>query len=59
MFNFIIDIFCKDTVIGLSGFENIRKNTIYKNKFSSLFKNIPEDETFLNSMFIGQIAYRP
>ncbi len=38
MFKFIIDIFCKDTIIGLSQFENIRKNSIYKNKYSSLFK---------------------
>lgn len=38
MLKFFIDIFCKDTIIGLSQFEKIRKNSIYKNKYSSLFK---------------------
>ncbi len=37
MLKFLIDIFCKDTIVGLSSFETIRKNTIYKNKYSSLF----------------------
>ncbi len=39
MLKFIIDIFCKDTVIGLSQFENIRRSKIYKNRRSKLFKN--------------------
>lgn len=37
MLKFIIDIFCKDTIIGLSQFEDIRYKRIYKNRQSSLF----------------------
>lgn len=42
MFKYFIDIFCKDTVIGLSEFEYIRNNRLFKNKYSSLFKNKKE-----------------
>lgn len=39
MFSFFIETFCKDTIIGLRQFENIRKNTIFKNKHQRLFSN--------------------
>ena len=38
MLKFIIDIFCKDTIIGLSDFADIRPNRIYKNKHKILFR---------------------
>ncbi len=37
MFKFFIDVFCKDTIIGLSGFNDIRTNRIYKNNCKTLF----------------------
>lgn len=39
MFKYIIEIFCKDTIIGLSDFSEIRAGRIYKNRHKSLFKN--------------------
>ncbi len=39
MFKYIIEIFCKDTIIGLSDFSDIRAVGIYKNRHKSLFKN--------------------
>jgi len=37
MLKYFIDIFCKDTIIGLSQFQDIRYKRIYKNRQSSLF----------------------
>ncbi len=42
MLKFFIDVFCKDTVIGLCKFEDIQKNKLYKNKYSPLFKKREE-----------------
>ena len=57
MFSYIIDIFCKDTIVGLSQFEDIRKRKIYKNKYSSLFKPRKEYKYDINKPFTGQFAY--
>lgn len=58
MVKFIIEIFCKDTIIGLCQFEDIRKNRLYKNKYSPLFKKREESRIKFNTMFIGQTACR-
>lgn len=39
MLKFFFDIFCKDTIIGLSQFEDIRYKRIYKNRQSRLFSS--------------------
>ena len=57
MVKFIIDIFCKDTIIGLSQFEDIRKNKLYKNKYSPLFKKAKKEKIRFNTLFIDQTAY--
>ena len=56
MFSYIIDIFCKDTVVGLSGFSDIRRNTIYKNKYSPLFRKRRECQRYNKYSFIDQFA---
>lgn len=57
MLNFIIDIFCKDTIIGLSEFESRKYKSIYKNKYSSLFK-VKKGYTGRNRFYsIDQYAY--
>ncbi len=56
MLKFIIDVFCKDTVIGLSAFEDIRPNRIYKNKYKKLFKARQNNIIRLNNKFIDPIA---
>ncbi|MCD7878603.1 MAG: hypothetical protein LUG16_01565 [Candidatus Gastranaerophilales bacterium] len=38
MIKFFIDVYCKDTIIGLCPFENITANKVYKNKHSNLFQ---------------------
>ncbi len=53
MLKFFIDIFCKDTIIGLSDFEDIRRNCIYKNQYKNLFCT-KEKKIY---PFIGQIVY--
>ncbi len=58
MLNFLIDVFCKDTIIGLSQFEDIRKNRLYKNKYSSLFKKVKNNKVKFSPRFIDQIACR-
>ena len=57
MFKYIIDIFCKDTVVGLSDFDDIKKNTIYKNKYSSLFNIRKEYKLNSKTFSIDQFAY--
>ncbi|MCD7779377.1 MAG: hypothetical protein LUH05_01740 [Candidatus Gastranaerophilales bacterium] len=57
MFKFIIDIFCKDTVIGLSEFNDSIKKENYDKKFSKLFGS-KENDLNINSMFIGPCVYR-
>jgi hypothetical protein len=37
MLKFFIDIFCKDTIVGLSQFEDFSNVRIYKNRQSRLF----------------------
>ena len=37
MIKFIIDIFCKDTIIGLCPFDDIFSHRIYKNRQNRLF----------------------
>ena len=59
MLNFFIDVFCKDTIIGLSQFDDIRRNRLYKNKYSPLFKKVKNTNVNINSCFIDQIACRP
>ena len=59
MLNFLIDVFCKDTIIGLSQFEDIRKNRLYKNKYSPLFKKVKNTKVNINSSFIDQIVCHP
>ena len=58
MLNFLIDVFCKDTIIGLSQVEDIRKNRLYKNKYSSLFKKVKNNKVKFSPRFIDQIACR-
>ena len=58
MLNFLIDVFCKDTIIGLSQFEDIRKNRLYKNKYSSLFKKVKNNKVKFSPRFSDQIACR-
>ncbi len=50
MFKFFIDVFCKDTIIGLSSFENIKKNKLYKNKYNktSFKKNFHSKKNFID-----------
>ncbi len=57
MLAYIIDIFCKDTIIGLSQFEDIKRKTIYKNKYSSLFKERKEYPNKNPFSVTGQFAY--
>lgn len=58
MLNFIIEIFCKDTIIGLCSFEDIRKNRLYKNKYSPLFKKREESQIRFNTRFIDPTVCR-
>ena len=37
MIKFLLDVFCKDTIIGLSQFQDIKKVRNFKNKYCSLF----------------------
>lgn len=52
MFKFFIDVFCKDTIIGLNICDDIRKNRIYKNKYIRLFINdknlISKEKNFID-----------
>ena len=57
MFHYIIDIFCKDTIVGLSQFQDIKHNTIYKNKYSALFNTKSCRKSNGNRASIGQFAY--
>ncbi len=59
MLNFFIDVFCKDTIIGLSQFDDIRRNRLYKNKYSPLFKKVKNTKVNINSSFIDQIVCHP
>ena len=56
MIIFIIDIFCKDTVIGLCQFEDIKRRKLYKNNYSPLFKKSREQKVKYNPRFIDPIA---
>ena len=47
MLRFIIDVFCKDTAIGLSQFDDARSSRIYKNSHFPLFR-IKTNKRFLN-----------
>lgn len=57
MLKFIIDIFCKDTIIGLCQFEDIKKRKIRRNNYSPLFKQKEEQKISFDNHFIGPIAY--
>lgn len=59
MIKYFIDIFCKDTVIGLCQFEDIKKRRkhSYKKNYSSLFKPREEQNIRFDNHFIGPIAY--
>lgn len=48
MFKLIIDIFCKDTIIGLCAFENIKGNRIYKNRQYRLFLKNNNEKNYLS-----------
>ena len=55
MLKFLIDIFCKDTVIGLCPFDDIFSHRIYKNRQNRLFsKNYKKIKRI--SMFIDPMA---
>ena len=56
MLKFIIDIFCKDTIIGLSQFEDYNKKRIYKNRQSRLFSKGYSKQV---NHFIDPIACHP
>ncbi len=58
MFKFIIDIFCKDTIIGLSDFADIRPNRIYKNKYNNLFSLKRKNKVRFINPFTDPIACR-
>ena len=59
MIKFFIDIFCKDTIIGLCQFEDIKKRKAYryKQKSSPLFKKREEQNVRFDNHFIGPMAY--
>ncbi len=57
MFKFIIDIFCKDTIIGLSQFENSREKRKKGEKLTSSLKKIKDYNLNIDSMFIGPCVY--
>ena len=49
MFKFLIEIFCKDTVIGLCPFEDIFSRKPYKNRQNSLFsKKYKNSKSFID-----------
>lgn len=66
MFKFIIDIFCKDTVVGLTDIDekkynrhNIKREMrLYKNIYSPLFKKEIENTKKFKDKFTDPIAYR-
>ena len=57
MLKFIIDIFCKDTIVGLSQFDSKRYKSLYKNKYSSLFKKTKEYSYKRKYFSTDQYAY--
>ena len=59
MIKFFIDIFCKDTIVGLCYFEDKRKRNTYKykQKYSPLYIKREEHKIKFNNHFIGPIAY--
>lgn len=59
MIKFFIDIFCKDTIVGLCQFEDIktRKRYSYQKKTSPLFKQREESKVKYDNYFIGPMAY--
>ncbi len=59
MIKYFIDIFCKDTIIGLCQFEDIkkRKRHKYQQKYSPLFEQREEQKIKINNHFIGPMAY--
>ena len=59
MLNFIIDVFFLFFIIGLSQFEDIRKNRLYKNKYSPLFKKVKNNKVNFNPRIIDQIVCHP
>ena len=59
MIKYFIDIFCKDTIIGLCQFEDIKKRKRYKfkQKNSPLFTKREEPKIKFNNHFIGPMVY--
>ena len=59
MIKFFIDIFCKDTIIGLCQFEDIktRKRRTYRKNNPPLFKQREESKVKYDNYFIGPMAY--
>ena len=59
MIKYFIDIFCKDTIVGLCQFEDIktRRKKSYKKNYSPLYKKNGEHKIKFDNHFIGPIAY--
>lgn len=58
MFRYIIEIFCKDTTVGLCQLERNKTFRVFKNKYPDiLFNSRYISSSFKNSFSIGQTAY--
>ena len=57
MLNFIIDIFCKDTIIGLTQFESKKYKQLYKNKYTTMFRKERNNPNRNKYFSIDQYAY--
>lgn len=58
MLKFFIEIFCKDTTIGLCEIEHKKISGIFKSKYPDImFKNNYVKSAFQNSFTIGQTVY--
>lgn len=57
MIKYFIDIFCKDTVIGLCAIKETKRKKLYQKNYSPLFDKREETNINIKNHFIGPIAY--
>ena len=57
MFNYFIEVFCKDTVIGLSSIEKNKVRRIYKSKYSNTLFSPDYQKSAFNCFTIDQTPY--
>lgn len=58
MFRYLIDIFCKDTLIGLCEVDNKRISDVFKSCYPDiLFRQSYVKDAFKNSFTIDQTVY--